>query len=82
MKRLWISIFKREVKKNLKGTIIVKIEPSLFSSEVEIVKIIIYNDCFEQPFVHDIGSIDIVMSFKPIDVAQSFIRYYKESREI
>ena len=79
MKRMWISNFKREVEKNLKGTIIVEIESSLLLSgfELEIVKIIIHNECFNHPFIHNIGTVENVMSFDPIDVAQSFIRFYK-----
>lgn len=79
MKRMWMSNFKREVEKYLKGTIVVKVETgiSLAGFEIEIVQIIIHNDFFNQPFIHNIGSVANVMSFSPIDVAQSFIRFYK-----
>lgn len=78
MKRMWMSKFKSEVEKYLKGTIVVKVETSisLVGFEMEIVQVIIHND-FYQPFIHNIGSVDNVMSFDPIDVAQSFIRFYK-----
>lgn len=79
MKRLWVSRFKGELDINLKGNVEVKLKTSLlFSSfDSEFVQVIIHNDCFEQPFVHNIGMVDNVMHFDPIDVAQSFIRYYK-----
>lgn len=79
MRRMWLTKFKREVEKYLKGTIIVKTESSLLLSgfELEVVKIIIHNECFNQPFIHNIGSVDNVMFFNPIDVAQSFISFYK-----
>lgn len=77
MKRMWLAKFKREVEKYLKGTIIVNTESSLLSPGSEFVKIIIHNECFNQPFIHNIGSVDNVMSFNPIDVAQSCIRFYK-----
>lgn len=77
MKRMWITQFKREVENYLKGIIVVKLEPSLLLPGTEIVKLIIYNEGFEEPFVHNIGEIENVMSFNPIDVAHSFIRFYK-----
>lgn len=77
MKRMWMSNFKIEVEKYLKGTIVVKVETSISLAGFEIVQIIIHNDFFNQPFIYNIGSVDNVMSFSPIDVAQSFIRFYK-----
>ena len=77
MKTMWLSKFKIEVGKNLKGTIIVKLESSFLLPDTEVVKIVIYNDCFAEPFIHNIGSVDNLLGFDPIDVAHSFIRFYK-----
>lgn len=80
MKRMWMSNFKREVGKYINGTIVVKLETSFSHSgfEMEIVQIIIHNEYINQPFIHNIGSIANVMSFNPIEVAGSFVRYYRE----
>lgn len=79
MKRMWVSSFKRELEIYLKGNVEVKIKTSLlFSSfDSEFVQVIIYNECFEQPFIHNIGMVVNVMHYNAIDVAHSFIRYYK-----
>ena len=79
MKRMWMSIFKKEVEKYLKGTIVVKLETcfSHSSSEMEMVQIIIYNDFLKQAFIHNIGTVENVMCYDPIEVARPFISYYK-----
>lgn len=80
MKRMWVSSFKRELEIYLKGNVEVKIKTSLLFSrfDSEFVQVIIYNECLEHPYIHNIGMVDNVMHYNPIDVAHSFIRYYKE----
>lgn len=79
MKRMWVSSFKRELEIYLKGKVEVKLKTNLLFSRLdsEFVQVIIYNECFEQPFIHNIGMVDNVMHYDPIDIAQSFISYYK-----
>ena len=79
MKRMWMSNFKKEVEKYIKGTIVVKLETSFShsGSAMEMVQIIIYNDFLNQPFIHNIGTIENVMCYDPIEVAHPFISYYK-----
>lgn len=79
MKRMWMSNFKKEVEKYLKGTIVVKLETSFShsGSEMEMVQIIIHNEFLKHPFIHNIGTVGNVMCYDPIEVAHSFISYYK-----
>lgn len=76
---MWLSMFKREVEKYVKGSVVVKLETcfSHTSSEMEMVQVIIYNDFLNQPFIHNIGTVENVMCYDPIEVAHSFISYYK-----
>ena len=79
MKRMWMSKFKKEVEKYLNGNIVVKIGTSFShsGSEMEMVQIIIHIDFFKQPYIHNIGTVGNVMCYDPIEVAHSFISYYK-----
>lgn len=74
MKRLWISKFSQEVIKQIKGNLVVSIE-----QVPEIVKVIIYHESLVYPFSQIIGTAETVLEFDPIEVANSFLKYYEQT---
>lgn len=78
MKRLWISKFSREVIKQIKGDLVVSIENEHNSVDTELVFVVIYHKSLVYPFSHIIGTVETVLEIDPIEVAGSFVRYYRE----
>lgn len=79
MKRLWISKFSQTLIKQIKGDLVVSIEHDSNLVVSEIVKVIIYHDALVYPFSQILGTVETVLEFDPIEVANSFLKYYEQT---